>query len=299
MGRKKTKQTQNERGFFGRAWRQARRWSLMALGMATLGYASLDLIDYTLEADLFLVEEVIVEGNCLVTEEEILTAMDIPALVRLWKIEPEVLEARILGLNLVRNVEVRRVLPHTLVVDLEERAPTALLHDQKAEKRFAIDEEAVILFDADDHDSALVARSNRNVDNLPEISGMKRSGWRVGETVDNPRLKDVLRALALAVAREEKWALSLATIDAPKDARGWILRSREIPGEIRLGDRAFIERIGRIEPVSRFLKQENLELAYLDLRFDAQLVIKPVECTPERWLEIVKKHPQPELRDSV
>lgn len=281
-------------GRFRRWFALARRWTLALAALAVLGYAGLDLTDYLLRSDLFLIQDVEVEGSCLVNEDDILAKLDIPAVVHLWQIEPEILEARLMDIPEIRGVQVRRVLPQSLVVTVEERAPIADWRDPKSGKRYVLDEEAVIITEAERADSG-GAGGNR-----PEILGLEGSGWSPGDRIDRDDLAEVLKSLSLALARGEEWAEKLSEIRFYRDGHGWVLRCQGFPPEFVLGDWRFVERIGLIDPVWKFLHRETIEAAYVDLRFDKQgVLVKPVNCDAQRWMEVARRHPDPDLLDHL
>jgi hypothetical protein len=273
-----------------------RRVCLIAGALGVLAYAGLDLIDYALRSDLFMVQDVAVEGNCLVSDDDILAALDIPAVIRLWQIDPQLLEARILALPQIHGAEVRRVLPQSVAVTVEERKPIADWQDPHSGKRFAVDEEGVLLAEAE----TIEARGPdlgpdwHKPGQRPEIVGLEDRGLEPGDRLTTGRVTEVLKAVGLALSRGEEWAGKLAELRATADQRGWVLKCRGESGDIVLGDRRFVERVGRVQPVWRFLRATRINVAYLDLRFDGQgVLIKPTNCDAKRWMEVVAHYPPP------
>lgn len=300
---KKRNRKSDEKAGWREILRRARRWTLVLSALAVLGYAALDLADYVLRSDLFMIRDVEVEGNCLVSEDEILEKLDIPAVVRLWQVDPEALKARLMGLPPIKNVEVRRLLPQTLSIIVEERTPIAVCEDPRDGHRYAVDDEGYLIADAEEATPALGAVDSENprATQLPVITGLATSGWRPGDRVEADRVSDVLRALGLALAREEDWTRDLLEIRSSGDAKGWTLKRRSMSAEIILGDRHFVERVGRIEPVLRFLSGERIEVSYVDLRFDEQgVLIRPVNLDPVAWVDRVSRlAPPSEAKGSV
>src|SRR3990172_10628139 len=137
-------------GRMGSWFRTLGRWTVALCALAMLIYAGLDLLDTAMKSEMFMVEDVAVEGNCMVSEDDILQALDIPSVIHLWQIDPDLLEVRLGGLTAVRRAKVERVFPQSLSVSVEERVPIVDWQDPKSGKRFAVDEEGVILAESDE-----------------------------------------------------------------------------------------------------------------------------------------------------
>lgn len=75
---------------------------------------------------LFEVAEVRVEGADMVPDREILEWAAIPDSANVWD-DPEAWEAAVAAHPVVRGVRIRRDLPSTLVVEIEEREPVAFV----------------------------------------------------------------------------------------------------------------------------------------------------------------------------
>lgn len=128
----------------------------------------------------------------------------------------------------------------------------------------------------------------------PLLTGLAGSNWGLGDRISGERVTEVLRALSLSLSRNEDWIHSLEEIRAPKDSRGWILRCACTTGDILAGEGHFVERFGQVAPVLKFLRQEGMDVQYVDLRFDDQgVLIKPVHCDPDHWVEVASKFPEP------
>lgn len=110
------------------------RTALVLAAFSALTFGLLDLADTALGSEMFIIGDVSVEGNCMVSEDEVLQALDIPAVVHLWQIDPQLLEMRVMGLTGVRSVKVERVFPKTLSVSIEERVPLVDWRDERSEK---------------------------------------------------------------------------------------------------------------------------------------------------------------------
>lgn len=288
---RKPKKDSESRGLL----RTLARWTVAFVAIAVILYGAFDLWTFAHRSDLFLVRQVQVSGNYLLEQGEVLEAMQVPARVRIWEIEPAVLESRIEEMVLVQSATVKRVLPHTLLVSLSERNPIADWVEPREGKKFAVDEEGVLLCDVEELNKREAASAEKPRTRRPEIRGLEDRGKQLGDRLESESVARLLSAYGVALAREETWTQNVDSFESTGDGRGWALRSSGLAAEIRLGDRNFIERFGLLKGVQGFLEKERLEVAYIDLRFEEQgVLIGKSDLDPARWLEIAARYPKPE-----
>jgi len=277
-------------------FRRIVRWGFLITTAAVLVYGVSDLCRYTFRSDLFLVRKVRLQGNFLLTDTEILEALKIPSRIRLWQVRPPLLEGRLLELNLIRSAEVRRMLPQTLLVDISERTPIADWKDPRTGKTYAVDEEGTILCEVEEMRSRLVRMKDVSVvvKRRPVVTGLRTWGLMPGDRLEEEGFDKVLSAFGLAVSRNENWVGSVRTVALCSDGRGWVFRTGTPGIEIRLGKRDFVERVGLVQPIWRFLRKENLVTQYIDLRFREQgVLIRPTNCDDRHWVELAGRYPEP------
>jgi cell division protein FtsQ len=102
---------------------------------------------------VFGVDAVAVEGAVRLTPDEIRTAAHIESDQMLWNIDLSKVEANMSNLPWVRSVELKRVLPSTVEITVEERVPERLI--QLADGRFVLmDNEGIFLDFREDRESA-------------------------------------------------------------------------------------------------------------------------------------------------
>ena len=271
------------------------RWLLRFASLALIAFSGMNLADTALNSEMFMVRDVVVEGNCLIEEDVILQALDIPSVVHLWEVDPSLLEVRLLAMTGIKNVRVKRIFPQSLAVEIEERMPLADWHDPENQKCYAVDEDGVILAEADLLDGMgpdFLRRADGRIQR-PGIFGLK-GNWQAGDHLEGSHVEGILKAVSLACMQQSAWMRSLVEIRAPIDSCGWILRLAGREGEIRLGEGLFSERLGRLGPVYGFLKRERIATVYVDLRFDQQgVLIRPINCDPSRWVRLAEKNPGP------
>lgn len=270
--------------------RRFARWAATAAVLLGLAYGVYDLYKFCVRSDLFLVEEVRIVGVQLLTQSEVFREMELPEKARLWQIAPERIEAQLGRLHLVEAVQVRRVLPQTLVVEILERKPRALWTDPGSGERYVLDEKRWLLCTLGEFQER-VARSGvdrRVIGPLPTVvCDQQIRGWAPGDRLDVEGLEEVLKSFDLLLTRGDAWIASIDRFERLEPVRGWVVRCKTLADEVRLGNDAIAVRLGRVQPVWSFLEEKNIPVAYIDLRFEGQgVVIKPHSLGVYDWLEL-------------
>jgi cell division protein FtsQ len=89
------------------------------------------------------IRQVRVEGMNIVTRDEVMRLLNLPPRSTLYSLDLTQLQRNILGNSFVKSATIKRDVPATLVVEIEERIPAAML--LRGNAIFSIDEEGVIL----------------------------------------------------------------------------------------------------------------------------------------------------------
>lgn len=101
----------------GQRRRSLIRWGIISGAVLVLGF----LVWLVMFSPIFRVQEVVVQGNDLVSVDDIrLAALVVPD-TRMLSIDVAGIESRVAELPAVRDVEVSRDLPHTVIIDVSER----------------------------------------------------------------------------------------------------------------------------------------------------------------------------------
>jgi len=264
------------------------------LVLAVLAYSIYDLVHYSSGSDLFVLQDVTVEGDHLLTEDEIVRCLAIPARIFVWEIDPESLEEKLRAQPLIREAEVRRILPGSLDIHVVERTPFLTWRDSLGGIRYAMDEEGVLLAREDEIERrSEVPLTEGGPGPPPQLVGLAGERFTVGDKIDARSLTELLSVLKLAIERGEVWTSSLQEIHYSQ-TEGWSLKCRSTALEVRVGWERIVKRLAKLEPVWRFLEKESVYAEYLDLRFDEQgVVVGGADCPPDRWVEIAKQYTVP------
>ncbi len=210
-----------------------------------------------------VVTEVHVEGNRIVSANEILSLAAIPKSQRLYAVDLNAARKRVLANQFIRNVSVTRDVPDRISVTVEERVPIAAI---AGERMLYIDADGMVL---------PPARSEFIFD-LPVLTG----AFPTSECVPGKRVtSDVFREALEIVSAAQKISddcyrlVSEVHVDAGNSLELFTSESG-VPVLFGRGDVA-----GKMVKLDAFWKEFVSqrgagELQYIDLRFEDQVVVR-------------------------
>lgn len=230
----------------------ARRWHLLPgkLRLALLGIGALVLLASPLwgprllaHSRFFRVRRVVIEGTRYLQPSDILRRLNVDTMASVW--DPAgPLERRIAEHPQVQTVHVRRRLPSTLVVEITEHLPVALVPATGGFK--AYDERGVALpIDPSSItvDAPILLQRD---DVILRLLGRLRS--------EAPQLYDRISAVRRVEGNELLFTLATLPVRAMADVT--------------------VDRLTELDPVEHDLAQRHLAVAELDLRFRDQVIAR-------------------------
>jgi cell division protein FtsQ len=257
----------------GAARRRRVRRSLRAAGalllagtvLAAIGFAGALGVGWLTTAPAFAVAHVDIVGARRLAKATVLAAAGIEPGANLFAIEPDAVEHRVAALGGLRSVHVVRRLPNRVTLTLEEREPYALVNPAgpgKTAGLFWIDAEG-----------RLVGPARRpGPPPLPVLSGVELPAPGPSASIsDHLRVGlALLRAIQRTGDRAAGW---ISEIEIGR-TEGPVLYT--IDGTVvRVGPRAWGERLGRLEGVLEDLEARGERAESIDLRFRDQVVLRP------------------------
>jgi cell division protein FtsQ len=241
-----------------RWWIRATRAALVLGLLATGGYQGALAAKHS---PVFAVRAVVLEGNARLSSGEadaLLTGLRgenlLTANLEQWR-------ERLRASSWVADAELRRRLPDTVVVRVNERQPIGIarLHDE--------------LYLVDSAGGVIDEFGPRYADcDLPIIDGLLVPGER-GFHVDDTRGKLVADMMA-DVRRRPDVARRISQVDVA-DALDLRVILDGDPTVLRLGDTRFLERIWSYIGLQASLRQRVPDISYVDLRFDDRVYVGP------------------------
>jgi cell division protein FtsQ len=180
---------------------------------------------------LFAITVVEITDGRKVSREEVLTLLDLAPGRGLIGVDVGVLERAVKTHPWIRSAQVRRVFPHTLVVDVEEREPVAVL--RTGGRTFLVDK-----------DGALIVEGIPGADeDLPSLSGVDYVGAVLGAAATVARVRS---GIALAGLLNQTGAgRTEVDLHTPGDLVAYYSGFR-----LRFGDGPFEDKVDRYRRVS-------------------------------------------------
>ncbi len=151
------------------------------IGFSILGILALFA---SLRSPFFNVRTIVVQGNSLVSSQDLLALANVGVGTNIFQVSTGAIVKNISLHPLVKAVEVSRKLPNTLVINIVERKPAAMIPVQNGFVK--VDEQGVFLQRSDVWPKQP----------LPIISGIQLPGdLNLGQAIPNPALLEALKLL--------------------------------------------------------------------------------------------------------
>ncbi len=237
-------------------------WGAVKLALAfavvsSIGYA---ITRYMATSPRFQVKNIRVDGANVLREERIMEAAGITSADNVLLSDTEAIRERVAGLPYVKHAEVQRVYPDTVVIRIEERVAEAILLVNN--RAYEVDGEGVVLRAVE----PASAPEMPIITNVPNLTVLE-PGTQIVEPAFHNAL-EVWRAFC-SVDLSQELTLSELSAEAANTIR---MYCDEIPYEIRWGRTDFYLQAQRFEALWQETGGVLPCAAYLDLRFDNDVV---------------------------
>jgi len=213
------------------------------------------------ESKTFHTRRIEVSGNELLTKDEILDLAGLKPQSSIWKRDLCQITDGIRRNPFVESVEVERLLPDVLQIQIEEKHPVALLNLQGT------------FYCVDGHGLVLPSKPGKLYD-LPVISGDFQGGVSIGRKARGKRIQDGLGFLMFVFrSRPELYSrISEVVVGRPE---GLILYTSKAGVPVRVGMGGYTRKILYLEAIlDKLVENRNLSrVHYIDLRFEDQVVV--------------------------
>jgi len=208
------------------------------------------------------VRQVAVEGNSIVSKDEVIQLMKLSPHVSMYALDLTVLQQNILANSFVKSVVVKRDAPAMLRVEIEERKPAAILVGTELHY---IDEEGIVL----------PYLATAETYDIPVIGGIDSvSVLRVGQKLSNADVQEALEIIRVSKSVNKDLFHSISEIRLRK-GHDIVLYSFETGVPIIFGQGDVAKKIVKLDSFWQKVLQNNdkNDIQYIDIRFDDQVVV--------------------------
>lgn len=242
-------------------WLAAR---LVAL-MSVIGYGGYRSATLIAASQSLQISHMTVRGNGRLSTGEVLALVEGLRGQNILAVSLDEWQTRLLSSPWVERATIRRVLPSTVEIAVEERRPMGVGRIGTA--MYLIDARGVII---DEY-----GPSYADID-LPIIDGLATSPRDGGSIIDVARAEFAARLIGTVAARPEI-AKRISQIDVA-DLHDAVVILDDDPALLRLGDSDFVARLQQYIDLAPALRERLDAIDYVDLRFDERLYVRPVKA---------------------
>jgi len=240
------------------AW-LAVRFLAMAVVLGYAGYRGATLIA---AASSLQVGHMVVRGQVRLSTGEVLALVEGLRGQNILAADLDKWQEKLLSSPWVESATIRRVLPSTVEISVQERRPMGI--GRLNASLYLIDPRGVII----DEYGPVYA----DID-LPIIDGIGAAPHQGGSIVDVARAEFATRVIA-AISTRPEIAKRVSQIDVSNLHDAVVILDGD-PALLRLGDTDFVARLQQYIDLAPALHERLAGIDYVDLRFDERLYVRP------------------------
>ena len=209
------------------------------------------------------IDRILVEGNDRLSEGEILELIDVDEATNILTLALDETKGKLLRSAWVKDVELKRMLPATLTLQIVERTPVAVA---------ALSE----LY--------LLAEDGTILDQLPPFYDMEKLILVRGlsdqdKSVSSERIALAGR-MAEALLADQRLALLVSELDVADGADSMTLRLRESPLTFLVSEQTMVARLSEVVPLLAGIAERLPGVEVLDLRFQNRVYVRLNQPAP-------------------
>jgi cell division septal protein FtsQ len=244
-----------------------RAWFALRLLMfvMVLGYAGYRGVTLVAAAPSLQIGHMAVRGHERLSTGEVLALVDGLRGQNILAVRLEDWQQKLLSSPWVEGATIRRVLPSTVEITIEERRPMGI--GRLGMAMYLVDGKGVII----DEYGPVYA----DID-LPIIDGMAASPQDGGSIVDIARAEFAGRVIG-ALATRPEIAKQVSQLDV-SDLHDAVAILDGDPALLRLGESDFLARLQQYLDLAPALRERVPRIDYVDLRFDERMYVRPAKA---------------------
>lgn len=232
--------------------------AVVAVGLS--GYWSVSVFQ---QSPIFSVSTILVNGNRWVSTGEILTLVDSLRGQNIFLTNLEIQRSNLQASAWVKDVNLRRVLPSTVIVSVTERQPLGVA--RHGGRLYLVDEIGKVV---DEYGPLFEEFDSPIIDGLLLGDVSEHNGAETGRV-------ELATQLLRQVAEREDLSARISQVDVRNPRDVVVLLSGD-PAFIHLGNERFVERLETYLDLESILRAHVPKIDYVDLRFDRRVYVRPV-----------------------
>jgi cell division septal protein FtsQ len=240
------------------AWLAARLFALALM----VGYAAYRGVTLIAAATSLQIGHMVVRGHERLSTGEVLSLVEGLRGQNILAVDLDQWQQKLLSSPWVERATIRRVLPSTVEISVDERRPMGI--GRLGTAMYLIDATGVII---DEYGPAYA-----DID-LPIIDGIAASPQDGGSMIEVTRAEFAGRVIGALAARPEI-AKRVSQIDV-SDLHDAVVILDGDPALLHLGDAEFVARLQQYIDLAPALRERLDGIDYVDLRFDERMYVRP------------------------
>lgn len=240
-------------------WWRAARWVAATVLVLYAGYRAVDLV---VSASTLRVRRIAVHGTVRVSAGEVRVLVDGLRGSSILTADLASYRAKLLESPWVADVALRRVLPSTVEVFVEERLPIGLC--RLGEALYLVDRRGAIIDEFGPKYSDF---------DLPIIDGLVREPGSGEPAIDERRAGLAARVID-SIAQQPSLADRVSQVDVA-DVRNAVVLLDDDPALLYLGEERFLERLQTYVELASAFRERIPDIDYVDLRFEDNVYVRP------------------------
>lgn len=233
-------------------------WIVLISGVALTSFLLPSMFRST---GVFRVDSITVRGHTHVSQGEILALLGPLRGQNILTADLDIYRQHLMASGWVQTVTLRRILPSTIEVAVEERIPVGLA--RLGDRLYLIDSGGAVIAE---HGAPLTDH------NLPIIDGLLLGS---GRGVDETRAQLAARLIS-SIHPYPELLSQVSQVDV-SDPHNAVVLLNDSPTLIYLGEDKFAERLQEYLDLLPALRSHVIDIDYIDFRFDRRLFLGPAE----------------------
>jgi cell division protein FtsQ len=231
--------------------------------LGVVGYATQRALIDMADMPMFRVQRIVVHGNHRLSNGEVLALLDGLRGQSVLTVDLDRWRDAVLNSPWVAEVLLRRTLPSTVEVSVQERHPLGIGRINGS--LYLVDDNGLVIDEYGPNYADL---------DLPIIDGLSSAP---GDASPDASRATLARRL-LDALRVRNMAARVSQIDV-SDSRNAVVLLDGDPTLVRLGDDHFVERLQSYVDLAPALRERVSGIDYVDMRFDERVYVRPAKGT--------------------